>query len=346
MGGKPGNPGIPDELVVKHFTEIIEKLGPISSDEYDHLRIDNKPSRWRIRKVFGTWEDCLRAVLGKLERKLGVIPEADYVKRDDLLDKDKEIKALRAQLEQVCRHIQSDRLTIEGVEHTFGVITDVHIGSLYADYELLDFAYKTFSDMGITRVLNLGDNVDGINMYKGHPFELEHHGADAQVEAVAERYPMAAGIETDFIDGNHCRSFWKTAGNVIGQKIMARRPDMRYLGYQEADIILGDGKWSAKVRLHHPEDGTAYAISYKTQKYIDALQSGTKPQVLLIGHYHKMEWLYYRNVHAFQCGCIQHQTPFMRGRKIAAAQGFWIIKMTIGKEKTVKVSGEFVPVRS
>lgn len=47
--------------------------------------------------------------------------------------------------------------------------------------------------------------------------------------------------------------------------------------------------------------------------------------IALIGHYHKAEHLESRNVHAFQTGCTQDQTVFMRKKKLVAMIGGWII---------------------
>ncbi len=62
----------------------------------------------------------------------------------------------------------------------------------------------------------------------------------------------------------------------------------------------------------HPGGGTAYALSYRPQKLVESLQGGQKPAVILIGHYHKISVNLIRNVWAFQVGCSQDQTPFMR----------------------------------
>lgn len=40
-----------------------------------------------------------------------------------------------------------------------------------------------------------------------------------------------------------------------------------------------------------------------------------------MGHYHKFEYGYPREVHIVQCGCTQDQTPFMRKKKIQAMIG-------------------------
>jgi hypothetical protein len=62
---------------------------------------------------------------------------------------------------------------------------------------------------------------------------------------------------------------------------------------------------------------------------IEAMPGGEKPNILAVGHYHKMEQIFYRNIHAFQTGCF------------AAAVG---IKMADGSIKKIKniVVGDMV----
>ena len=85
---------------------------------------------------------------------------------------------------------------------------------------------------------------------------------------------------------------------------------MKYLGMSVATINLTP---NCILELRHPIDGTAYANSYKPQKMIDAMQGGEKPNILAIGHYHKMEYMLYRNIHAFQTGCFQAQSTVDEG---------------------------------
>jgi hypothetical protein len=48
---------------------------------------------------------------------------------------------------------------------------------------------------------------------------------------------------------------------------------------------------------------------------------------LLIGHYHKFEYGYPREVHCIQAGCTEDQSLFMRKKKIAAHVGFCEVKI-------------------
>lgn len=89
---------------------------------------------------------------------------------------------------------------------------------------------------------------------------------------------------------------------------------------------------------------TAYAISYKMQKYINALSGGQKPNLLFQGHYHKAMQMFYRNVHAFDAGCLQSQTIFMKKKQTPAMTGYWMIDVATDKKGSVsRLKSEFIP---
>lgn len=84
--------------------------------------------------------------------------------------------------------------------------------------------------------------------------------------------------------------------------------------------------------------------SYASQKLAESFQGGEKPAVCIIGHYHKMEYCYPRNIHCVQAGCMQDQTMFMRKRKLAAHVGFCIVTMQQDVRGSItRFSPEFYP---
>lgn len=218
----------------------------------------------------------------------------------------------------------------------FGVVSDTHIGSLYENFDVLHLAYKIFREEGITTVYHPGDICEGEKMHRGQEYEIYAHGADNQIKACCERYPEFKGITTNFIEGSHDLSFYKNSGMDIGPRIMEKRPDLVCLGKEEADVFIRTQHGEIVLRLVHPGRGSAYALSYHVQKYIESLSGGQKPNVLLIGHYHKAEYLpCYRNVFSLQCGTIQSQTPFMKRLNLAAHVGFWIVEFRVDKDNSI-----------
>lgn len=64
----------------------------------------------------------------------------------------------------------------------------------------------------------------------------------------------------------------------------------------------------------------------------NSLQGGEKPRVVVMGHYHKYEFGYPREVYVLQPGCCEDQTPFMRKRKLQAHVGGCIMEVHINDD--------------
>lgn len=219
----------------------------------------------------------------------------------------------------------------------FGLLGDTQINSKFTQITHLHTAYDVFEQEGIQTVYHSGDIDDGEKMRKGHEYEIYNQGLDDHVDEIVRVYPQKPSIKTRFIIGNHDESFIKAIGSDIGIKIADRRPDMEYLGQDQAYIKLTP---NCVIELRHPQDGTAYAISYKIQKMIEAMSGGEKPNILAVGHYHKQESFEYRNIQTIQTGCLQAQTGFMRGKGIAAMMGFYIIEIKVDGDGQIN---EFTP---
>jgi biotin operon repressor len=214
--------------------------------------------------------------------------------------------------------------------YKFGAVGDNHMGSRYARLDVLNALYDEFERQGVTVVFNTGNWIDGEARFNTH--DLNVHGMDRQIKYFIENYPKRPGIVTKFIAGDdHEGWYTQKEGIEIGKyaEMRAReagRTDLVYLGYMEADVVMKAPKGETIIRPVHPGGGSAYATSYTMQKLIESYQGGEKPHIVLAGHYHKAEYLYYRGVHILQTGCTQDQTPFMRKNKLAAHLGGWIFE--------------------
>lgn len=229
-------------------------------------------------------------------------------------------------------------------EIKIAVIGDTHFGSKYTQFKHLNNFYDICAEEGVKDVYHVGDLTDGLKMRPGHEYELYVTSADDMIDDVVEKYPRRDGIITHYITGNHDASIYKHVGYDIGKTITQRRADMDYLGRDCAVINLTD---NCTLELRHPWDGTAYALSYKPQKMIEAMESDSKPNILAIGHYHKAEYLFYRNVHTIQTGCFQGQTPFTRGKGISVNLGGWIITIKVLKDGSIRsITPQFIPYYS
>ena len=223
----------------------------------------------------------------------------------------------------------------------FAIMGDTQIGSKYTQLTHLHNFYDICAKEGIKDVYHTGDLTDGLKMRPGHEYELYVVSADEMRDDVVKNYPKRDGITTHFITGNHDASIYKHIGYDIGQAIANLRPDMEYLGRDCAVVNLTP---NCTLELRHPWDGTTYALSYKPQKMIEAMEADSKPNILAIGHYHKTEYLFYRNIHALQTGCFQGQTPFTRGKGISVHLGGWIVTIRVDKDGYIQgFAPEFVP---
>lgn len=223
----------------------------------------------------------------------------------------------------------------------FAIMGDTQIGSRYTQLTYLHDFYDLCEREGIKDVYHTGDITDGIKMRPGHEYELYEISTDELRDDVVKNYPMRDGITTHFITGNHDASLYKHVGYDIGQGIAYLRPDMKYLGRDCAVVNLTP---NCTLEMRHPWDGSAYALSYKIQKMIEAMESDSKPNILAVGHYHKAEYMFYRNVHALQTGCFQAQTPFTRGKGISTHLGGWLVTIHVDEFGTIRrFAPEFVP---
>ena len=281
-------------------------------------------------------------VVRKIEEELNVRLTYDqvynYIKRH--LDKYKTDNKERVVIQNHDpNHSKSDWNGVQQLR--FAIIGDTQMGSKYSQITYLHNFYDICEREGITDVYHTGDITDGLKMRTGHEYELYEISADEMRDDVIKNYPKREGITTHFITGNHDASIYKHVGYDIGRAIASERPDMVYLGRDCAVINLTP---NCTLELRHPWDGTAYALSYKIQKMIEAMESDSKPNILAVGHYHKAEYLFYRNVHALQTGCFQGQTPFTRGKGISIHIGGWLVTITVDSEGHIqRISPEFIP---
>lgn len=281
----------------------------------------------------------------KIEAEFGMTNAYDKIRRYIFRNRDKIAAKPADETKHVIVQNQEPKrfkVNWDGTEKIrFAIMGDTQLGSKYAQITYLHDFYDICAAEGIASIYHTGDVTDGLKMRTGHEYELYEVSADEMCQDVILNYPRRDGITTHFITGNHDASIYKQVGYDIGQAIAMQRPDMQYLGRDCAVVNLTP---KCTLELRHPWDGTAYALSYKIQKMIEAMDSDSKPKILAVGHYHKAEYLFYRNVHAFQTGCFQSQTPFTRGKGISVHMGGWIVTIQVDKDGTIRrITPEFIP---
>jgi len=225
-----------------------------------------------------------------------------------------------------------------------GVISDSHIGHNMFDEGLFKFSGEVFRKEQVMGVYHAGDILEGMSGRDGNVYEMNQVGFSNQIkyaEGLIQKHYR--GLKLYCINGNH--DLWfklkNNAGVNVAEELQRRLPEqIVYLGDMEADVRFGP---NCVMKLFHGNDGTAYASSYKLQKLIESLEGGSKPQIILSGHYHKALYMFNRNVHGLECGTLCGQSGFMRGKKIPAHKGFYILEFDNTKRGIANFGIKFFP---
>jgi biotin operon repressor len=229
--------------------------------------------------------------------------------------------------------------------HHFLVLSDNHLCNRNSRLDVLNAAYDYAERNGISIALNAGNYIDGEARFNKTEL-IVAPGMDNQMDYMIQEYPHRKGIKTLFIDGDDHEGWYAQREGILpGQYLQmkaekAGRNDLEYLGYSEADIALKCGSGESVARVLHPGGGSAYATSYTAQKIVESYQGGEKPAVIFIGHYHKAEYGYPREVHCLQTATTEDQSLFMRKKKIAAHLGFWNVRI---KQNARGIITDFLP---
>jgi predicted phosphodiesterase len=224
-----------------------------------------------------------------------------------------------------------------------GILADTHIGHKKFDEGFMKYASEVFRKEGVKNVYHAGDITEGMSGRPGHVYELQYVGFSQQVGAAARIFKQYfSDFQIYGITGNHDQWFKYKGDNGadVGEELQNRLPNFHYIGENEAHVKLGP---KANLMLFHPGDGTAYATSYKLQKLAESFTGGEKPNILVEGHYHKAMYMFSRNIHALEGGTLCGQTGWMRGKKIPAHMGFWILELDIGKRGITRFTPHFYP---
>lgn len=224
----------------------------------------------------------------------------------------------------------------EGKTLRFGLTADNHLCSKYERMDVLNALFDIWQSEGVTTVLQAGNIIDGECRF--NQFDVHRRGMDAQVGYLVESWPHRDGINTQFLTGDDHEGWYvQREGVDIGRMIESQardagRDDLQHLGYMERNIVLEHDGREQVLRVMHAGGGSAYAISYTSQKIVESLQGGEKPNILIIGHFHKYDVGYPRNVVTIQPGCTQDQSPFMRKRRLEAHVGGATLEVTLGDD--------------
>jgi len=225
-------------------------------------------------------------------------------------------------------------------EFLFGAVGDNHLGSRYEDLGALNALYDVFEEEGVKTVFNTGNWIDGEARFNKH--DLHTHGLDNQLKYMIEKYPQRDGIKTYYVSGDdHEGWYTQREGIDVGRRLEqdandSGRYDLINIGHMVSDVLIDTGTENKlKVCVQHPGGGSAFSLSHTTQKIVESFGDGEKPDILLLGHYHKASSFLFKGVHTVQTGCTQERTPFMKKKLLSAHIGGFVIRGTVSKDGTI-----------
>lgn len=228
-------------------------------------------------------------------------------------------------------------VTPSGNRQRIGVISDLHFGSRYCMRpQIVDFVEHAYAQ-GVREILVPGDVLEG--NYRHAQYEVTHVSLEDQAQDAFETLPAKPGLRYYFITGNHDEQFWASSGVNVGRSIQdhfaARgRRDMVFLAG-------GDRQAYVKIRgvvidLWHPRSNCGYAVSYGVQNRISEY-AAIKPQILLIGHWHRFCYVYQRGVHGIACPTFQGAgARFGKSLRGGPSMGGLVLEWSLTKHGTIR----------
>lgn len=228
---------------------------------------------------------------------------------------------------------KTTKLPMDELIHTqLGAVSDTHFGNIHQQIHFLNDFYKEAYNRNIDTILHIGDLVDGNYTNRAEqPRQQFLHGFDEQIGYVVDMYPKIEGITTKFILGSHDETHYKNDQATAGFWIPKCRKDMIYLGQDTADININ----KMKITMDHPGGGSSSSVSYQLQKRIELLESGNKPKILLVGHYHKSYAFVYRNVRGIAVGSCCDTTQFQHKSGLSNAVGGYFLDIYSDKNGNI-----------
>lgn len=253
---------------------------------------------------------------------------------------DAEVETMLSQLQRPEKKVNTVNHFYNQKHTKFLVMGDTHIGSKYFREDMFNDMLKVIKLEKPEAVYHVGDIIEGMSNRDGHIYELDTIGVTNQVTKAANLLNQIP-IPFYFTTGNHDE--WSkikaNQGHLVGQDLERLIKNGTFLGEYTANINFND---NVTMRLTH-EGMNAYALSYPGQKRVNALEGGTKPQIIMNGHIHKFLYMYYRNIHYFEAGTFQDQTPFMAMKGTPAMKGFWMLDAYYNKDGITKLKQTAYP---
>ena len=220
-------------------------------------------------------------------------------------------------------------------------ISDTHLCNEAQQLHMIYEVYEETARRGIPVVRHFGDISDGDYTNRAdHRYELFRLGFRKQREYILNNWPQFDGITTIEIDGNHDLTHSKNGGAILGEDLGLLRDDFVWAGKERAvvhPIDINGKETKTKIEMYHPGGGCASSLSYRSQKYIDKMEPGTKPNILGEGHFHQSHFLSYRNVIAILVPCLTAKSDFAVRQGLENTMGAYFVDMYVNKNGDIEM---------
>jgi hypothetical protein len=220
-------------------------------------------------------------------------------------------------------------------------ISDTHLCNEAQQLHLINKVYEETARRGIKTVRHFGDISDGDYQNRGeHRYELFRLGLARQLKYIVENWPKVEGVRTVVIDGNHDLTHNRNGGAILGELLAQYRDDIEWVGSEHAMVHPMDDEGNelkTDIEMLHPGGGCASSLSYRSQKYIDKMEPGSKPNALGQGHFHQSEFLSYRNVIALLLPCLTAKSAFAVRQGLENTMGAYFINMYVNSKGEIEM---------
>ena len=232
-------------------------------------------------------------------------------------------------------------------EGMFGAISDTHLCSNAERLDLIRCAYDIFEARGIKQVFHSGDNLDGMDVYRGHNNNIKVYGEMAQAKYFIEKFPRKPGMTTYTIAGNHDLATYLKTGNDMVSLIVngfryegrdvAGRDDIKYLGHYAHRLILPQ---QVTVELVHPLGSNPYSKSYKQQRRSENMDRNSRPDLQISGHFHDFNFTWAGGTYFLALPGFQDATEYFKRLGLPRGMGFAVVHYKIKEGKFTSLSPE------
>ena len=286
----------------------------------------------------------LQEVLQKLgisELKFGGVLEELVAKGYDISteEKDGKIVVTKKKKRTSSQHQKPEMEELTKISETW--ISDTHLCNEAQQLHMLNKIYEETARRGIKTVRHFGDISDGDYQNRPeHRYELFRLGLARQLKYIVDNWPRVEGVETILIDGNHDLTHNKNGGAILGELLEKYRPDIKWVGSERALVHPKDengNEVKTDIEMLHPGGGCASSLSYRSQKYIDKMEPGSKPNVLGQGHFHQSHFLSYRNVIALLLPCLTAKSNFAVRQGLENTMGAYFINMYVNSKGEIEM---------